>query len=82
MVAALCLFPTVLSAHPGHYHPDEIDEFDFLRASLLHSHGALDYILAAIIISCIAVACYNSKSAVRISAAALALCALAMLPIL
>ena len=82
MVATLCLFPSVLSAHPGHDHLDEIDEFDVLRATFFHSHGALDYILAAILISCIAVACYNGKSAVRVSAAALALAALAMLPIL
>ena len=82
MSAVVCFAPALLSAHPGHYHPDETDEFDFLRATYLHSHGALDYVLAAIIISCIALACYNSKPAIRISAGALALGALAMLPII
>ena len=79
--SAACLFPAILSAHPGHYHPDETDEFDFLRATFFHSHGALDYLLAAVVISSIAVAYFNGKPAVRISAAALALGSLAMLPI-
>jgi hypothetical protein len=79
--ATACLFPAILSAHPGHYHPDETDEFDFLRTTFFHSHGALDYLLAAVIISSIAVAWCNGKPAVRISAAAMALGSLAMLPI-
>jgi hypothetical protein len=76
------LFPALLSAHPGHYHPDETDEFDFLRATFFHSHGKLDYVLAAIVISSIAVVYFNGKAAIRLSAAALALGSLAMLPIL
>jgi len=79
--AAACLFPAILSAHPGHYHPDETDEFDFLRATFFHSHGTLDYLLATVVISSIAVACYNGKLAVRVSATAMALGSLAMLPI-
>ena len=79
--AGASLFPLLLSAHPGHYHPDETDEFDFLRATFFHSHGALDYVLAAVAISSIAVACYNAKPALRISAAALAVGSLALLPI-
>ena len=75
------LFPTLLLAHPGHYHPDEADEFDFLRATFLHSHGALDYVLAAVAISSIAVACLNGRPVIRIGAAALALGALVSLPI-
>ena len=80
--AAACFVPALLSAHPGHYHPDETDEFELLRATFLHSHGGLDYVLAGIAISCIAVACYTSKPALRISAATLALGALAALPII
>jgi len=79
--AAACLCPALLLAHPGHYHPDETDEFDFLRATFFHSHGALDYILAGLFISSIAVVCLHGKPAVRISAAFAALGSIIMLPI-
>jgi hypothetical protein len=35
--------PCLLLAHPGHYHQDETDEFDFLKANFLHTHGALEW---------------------------------------
>lgn len=79
--AAICLFPSVLLAHPGHYHPDETDEFDFLRATFFHSHGSLDYLVGAVVVISVATACFSGKSAVRTGALATALGALAMLPI-
>jgi hypothetical protein len=81
LVAGACLYPSFVSAHPGHYHPDETDEFDFLRATFLHSHGALDYVLAGLFISGVAVACLHGKRRVRISALAAALGSLCLLPI-
>ena len=80
--AAACLYPSLLSAHPGHYHPDETDEFDFLRAALFHSHGALDYLLAGLFLSSVAVVCFHGKPAVRVSALVAALGSLCLLPIL
>lgn len=76
-----CLLPSVLSAHPGHYHPDETDEFDFLRATFFHSHGSLDYVIALIAIFSIAVAYFHATTSVRVSALLAGLGALAMLPI-
>ena len=72
----------MLFAHPGHYHPDETDEFDFLRTSFLHSHGALDYLLAAVVVASLAVALLSGRPNVRIGALAAALGSLALLPIL
>jgi hypothetical protein len=66
--AVACLFPALLSAHPGHYHPDETDEFDFLRATFFHSHGTLDYLLAAVAVFGLVVALFHGKPAVRIAA--------------
>jgi hypothetical protein len=80
--AGVCLCPSLLSAHPGHYHPDETDEFDFLRATFFHSHGAFDYLLAGLVISSVAVACLHGKRGVRISALAAALGSLCLLPVL
>lgn len=79
-VAALT--PFLLSAHPGHYHPEETDEFDFLRATFLHSHGALDYLLAAVALGSVAVVCFHGRTPVRISALFLALGSLSLIPIL
>ena len=81
-VAAVCLVPSLLHAHPGHYHPDETDEFDFLRATFFHSHGAMDYLLAAIAISCFALSYFHGRPAVRVTAIITALGSLALLPIL
>lgn len=78
----VCFVPSVLMAHPGHYHPDETDEFDFLRATFFHTHGALEFALAALVIASISVGCLNHKPAIRYSALAMALGSLWMLPIL
>jgi hypothetical protein len=80
--AAACLLPSLASAHPGHYHPDETDEFDFLRATFFHSHGSLDYVLAAVVVVSVAVACLHGRPAVRLGAMAAALGSLALLPLL
>ncbi len=82
LCTAACLFPSLLMAHPGHSHPDETDEFDFLRANFFHLHGALDYLLAAIAISSLAVACLHGKPAVKIAAIVAATGSLALLPTL
>lgn len=80
--AAVCLVPSLLLAHPGHYHPDETDEFDFFRATFLHSHGAMDYLLVAIAVVSLVLAIMNGRPAVRVSAAVAALGSLALIPIL
>ncbi|RYD21349.1 MAG: hypothetical protein EOP88_11725 [Verrucomicrobiaceae bacterium] len=80
--AAACLLPALLLAHPGHYHPDETDEFDFFRATLFHTHGSLDYVLAAVAIVSMVLACMSGKPAVRITAMIASLGSIALLPIL
>ena len=77
-----CSIPSVLLAHPGHYHPDETDEFDMLQATLFHSHGVLDFGITAVAVISLVVVCFHTKQAVRISALAAALGSLALLPIL
>lgn len=77
-----CLLASALQAHPGHYHPDETDEFDTMRAMFLHSHGSLDYLLAAVAIGSVAVAWFHAKPVVRIGALGVAAGSLALLPIL
>jgi hypothetical protein len=79
--AATALVPSLLSAHPGHYH-GETDEFDFIRATFLHSHGALDYVLAGVALASIAVVCLHGRPPVRISAMILAAASLALIPVL
>ena len=69
-------------AHPGHYHPDETDEFDFLRAMFFHPHGNLDYLIAAIALASLAVVCFHAKSSVRIAAMITAVGSFTLLPIL
>ena len=73
LAAAIGLLPSCLSAHPGHHHPDETDEFDFLRATFFHSHGALDYLLAGVALACVLLACLHGRAAVRIGAVLVAL---------
>ena len=80
--AVIAGFPAILLAHPGHYHPDETDEFDFFRATFFHSHGAFDYIFAAVAIVCVATAFFSTRPAVRIGAIVTAVASLALLPIL
>lgn len=77
----ICLSPAILSAHPGHDHPDETDEFDFLQAAFFHSHGSLDYLLAAVMVFSIVLVCQSGRPLVRVGAAMLAVGSLAMLPI-
>lgn len=79
--AVFCLFPSVLLAHPGHYHPDETDEFDFFASTVAHSHGALDWVLIALVIASLAVAVLGVKPAFKISALAVGLGSLSLLPI-
>lgn len=80
--AAACLLPTLLLAHPGHYHPDETDEFDFFRATLFHSHGGLDYVVAAVAVVTMVLACMSGRPAVRITALLASLASVALLPVL
>lgn len=77
-----CLFPSLLLAHPGHYHPDETDEFDFLRATFLHSHGAFDFVLIGLSLASLAVVVLNGRPGLRISALAVGVVSLSLLPIL
>ncbi len=77
-----CLTASAAQAHPGHYHPDETDEFDFLRAMFFHSHGSLDYGVGAVAAGAVAVAWFHRRPAVRLGALAVAAGAFAMLPIL
>ncbi len=72
----------MLLAHPGHYHPDETDEFDFMRATFFHSHGSLDLVIAAVAFASLGVVFLHRKSGVRIAAAIAALGSLSLLPIL
>jgi hypothetical protein len=80
--AVFCLFPTVLLAHPGHYHPDETDEFDFFTSTVAHSHGALDFVLIGLVLVALTSAALGEKPAFRISALAVGLGSLSLLPIL
>ena len=78
---AVCL-PALASAHPGHYHPDETDEFDFLRATVFHSHGALDFVMATVAIVSVITAVFPTKPAVRIGALAAGIASLSALALL
>lgn len=75
----VCLFPSWLVAHPGHYHPDEVDEFDFFRATIFHSHGAVDLVIAAVALGSVAMLCLHGKRPVRIAAALVALVTIPLL---
>ena len=78
----ICLYPSLALAHPGHYHPDETDEFDFFTSTVGHSHGALDWVLIALVCVSLAAAVSGAKPAFRISALAVGLGSLSLLPIL
>ncbi|MGL4400274.1 MAG: hypothetical protein ACRCXD_10430 [Luteolibacter sp.] len=80
--AVTCSLPGLLLAHPGHYHPDETDEFDFFKATFLHSHGALDLVLMSLALASLAVFVLNGRPGFRISALAVGLGSLVLLPIL
>lgn len=81
LCAVTCLFPTLLLAHPGHYHPDETDEFDFFRATLMHSHGALDVVLAVVVILCLALTIFGTKPGFRLGAIAAGLGSLSLMSV-
>ena len=46
--AVLVLAPALASAHPGHVHPGEIDEFDSLVSGLLHPLTGFDHLVLAL----------------------------------
>ena len=48
LFASLVLMPTLVSAHPGHFHPGEEDEFDAFTSGFLHPFPGLDHLLIAI----------------------------------
>lgn len=77
-----CLFPSLLLAHPGHYHPDETDEFDFMRATFLHTHGSLEWVLMGVVIASIGIVVFGRRPAFRIGALAMGLASLSLFPIL
>jgi len=74
-------FPTVLLAHPGHYHPDETDEFDFFQATFFHSHGVFDLLLLAVFFINTVVLFMHAQPKIRLCALLLALCSLGLIPI-
>lgn len=80
--AFVCFLPSLLLAHPGHYHPDETDEFDFFKATFLHSHGAMDFVLIGLALASLAVVLFHGRPGLRISALAVGLVSLGLLPIL
>ena len=82
LATGACLIPAVLSAHPGHYHPDENDEFDFLRTTFFHSHGALDYFIGAVVVASLAIFCVSEKPGYRMSALVTAFGSLVLLSII
>jgi len=69
LLAFVLLVPSILVAHPGHYHPDEEDEFDQLRADYFHLHGYLEIGLAAVALIAIGVLHFHSNGKVKIGAA-------------
>jgi hypothetical protein len=69
LLASVLLVPAILSAHPGHYHPDEEDEFDQLRADYFHLHGYLEIGLAAVALVAIGLLHFHSNRKVKIGAA-------------
>ena len=69
LFAFVLLVPSILVAHPGHYHPDEEDEFDQLRADYFHLHGYLEIGLAAVALIAIGVLHFHSNGKVKIGAA-------------
>jgi hypothetical protein len=79
MGITVCLFPTLLLAHPGHYHPDETDEFDMIRSMFLHSHGSFDWLLIGLALASLAAAALVVRPVHRISAIALGLSSISLL---
>ena len=48
LFALLVLVPSIAAAHPGHYHPDEEDEFDAMVAGIEHPFTGVDHMLLAV----------------------------------
>jgi len=69
LLALLVFLPALAAAHPGHYHPDEEDEFDALRADYLHLHGYLEIGLALVALTGFCVFRLHSNRKVRLAAA-------------
>lgn len=82
LVAGLCLMPSLLLAHPGHYHPGEEDEFDFFRATFFHSHGSYDFLLVAVVLAAAVLVCVSRNASVRLGALVAAMGSLALVPVL
>jgi hypothetical protein len=77
----LGLLPSLVWAHPGHYHPDETDEFDWFRAAFFHSHGALDWVLGLVAVISLSLAFFKTGTRERLGALGLALGALSLISI-
>jgi hypothetical protein len=75
--AALCLFPSLASAHPGHYHPGEEDEFGALRANFAHLHGSLEIGVACLALAALVVFIVNRNRPLRVASALVVVGALA-----
>lgn len=80
-VLLVVLCPALLQAHPGHYHPEETDEFDFLRTTFLHSHGAVDYLVAVVFLSSISCLIFSGKRSVQLAGLAAVIGSLVLLPL-
>jgi len=48
-------------AHPGHYHPDEVDEFDAFMPGLMHPLGGFDHLLLALAVGWLAFSQVKSR---------------------
>lgn len=81
VVSFIVCLPSLVLAHPGHYHPDETDEFDFFRAMFFHSHGAFDFLLGGVVIVSAAVVFLSKGRHLRLGALGLALGALSWIAI-
>lgn len=79
MGLAVCFFPTLLLAHPGHYHPDETDEFDMIKSMFLHSHGSFDWLLIGVALASLAATVPAVKPVHRISALAVGMLTISLL---
>ena len=76
----LVFSPSLLLAHPGHHHPDETDEFDFLRATFFHRHGDMDYVLAVVVLLSLGIAIFAGKRSFRVGASIVACGSLIVIP--
>lgn len=47
-LAGFLLLPRIASAHPGHFHPGEEDEFDALTSGILHPFSGLDHLIVTV----------------------------------